>query len=848
MNEDRPHTELLSLFQEHFPLLDELTAQIGNKRAGKFPSMFGFMLECMTATNHDPICFVVPNKKNVATVLSILIALSEIKNRFSEWVSNYAKQIEPGTRVCVLPHRDVFEYGGVWKDMPGLFQLRVLNSRGDSRSFPEREVLRLEKTDRARPKGQLERAFPDILSDCPIDQLLKINSFGNKSVFECTTLFFGNQQEYFDFVETLRVSRGTLTVNLANCLTIGTFSSSSQLTCGGVGTDVLFPMIGVTNRPLHLSRYARETAPFSRYFVVDGAERLVRNIQTFDQIASRQKLVVIASNEEYTSISELKTHGCVVWELAAEELGFGATKESCMPELTQNAKTGLSNGLAVEMQNMELTLAADILDRLQDRLVTHDESHELEERISDCWFLLLELSSICTPEQDYDALKHKLGVVKAEIVRNQAYLAKEPAQELLKCIELFDTNIEKQRSGTCEKMSWLRATLSSAKLSRCVILAKNQESAKWISSWLTKEFPDVGVATYGNVDELSDAATLIVPGWPGRRLWTRLCGTANFSILQFAGYAFELDWLNAYQDRLAAVLDSFTLSRNEKCSLMDLAWLADSALPEAREYPRFILNIARTRNRSIPRFETVDARVTDTGPRKDRIDLDAPVDGRDARYVSFVGEAYAYITDGCRLPLLNDLTDGGKGNVKIISGAELAIGDVVLFREVGESDVIQLIARSLLGETEYHKLRQTAGLWRAPLQRIRADKNTIEKWLGEVGLRRSVQTINLWLNDPDLIGPTGDEDIEKIARMTRDPVLMEKSADVAAAIRQVRKLHQQAGRMLTDLILQALPKEIDKEVKISLEFGEAYIVEVESIEDRLRTYPTLQVNKLRTQA
>jgi hypothetical protein len=260
------------------------------------------------------------------------------------------------------------------------------------------------------------------------------------------------------------------------------------------------------------------------------------------------------------------------------------------------------------------------------------------------------------------------------------------------------------------------------------------------------------------------------------------------------------------------------------------------------------LNLERKTKRTIPLFDKIDEALTETKSRKDRMAFGSNIDGREARYVSFVGEGYAYITDGCRLPLLNELTDGTKGSVKIISGSELAIGDVVLFREVGDADVIQLLARKMIGEDEYQGLRQTASLWRAPLQRIRADKNTIEKWLGEVGLRRSVQTINLWLNDPDLIGPTGDEDIEKIARMTKDPTLTEKAAEVAAAIKQVRKIHQQAGRMLTDLILEALPKEIDREVQVSLEFGEAFIVEVESIEDQLRNYPAVQVNKLRMRA
>lgn len=68
---------------------------------------------------------------------------------------NYAQTaLHHGQRVKVKPSNYVYEYEGVWEEHPGRFRLKVMGEQS-WRSFWISDVLRLEPTDRVRPKGKV---------------------------------------------------------------------------------------------------------------------------------------------------------------------------------------------------------------------------------------------------------------------------------------------------------------------------------------------------------------------------------------------------------------------------------------------------------------------------------------------------------------------------------------------------------------------------------------------------------------------------------------------------------------------------------------------------------------------
>ena len=57
--------------------------------------------------------------------------------------------------------------------------------------------------------------------------------------------------------------------------------------------------------------------------LVDGARRLARDLQAFDDIADRQRLVVLASPDETEDLELLKARDCPVWHLSPDEVLIG---------------------------------------------------------------------------------------------------------------------------------------------------------------------------------------------------------------------------------------------------------------------------------------------------------------------------------------------------------------------------------------------------------------------------------------------------------------------------------------------------------------------------------------------
>ena len=106
-------------------------------------------------------------------------------------VKNYAqKALHPGQRVKVKPNDYVYEYDGPWERDSDFFRLKVLDREVASLNFPMVEVLRLEPTDRIRPKGPLDHSVLGTFERSRLDELLDLTTGGNNSLIQNTVLLY----------------------------------------------------------------------------------------------------------------------------------------------------------------------------------------------------------------------------------------------------------------------------------------------------------------------------------------------------------------------------------------------------------------------------------------------------------------------------------------------------------------------------------------------------------------------------------------------------------------------------------------------------------------------------------
>jgi hypothetical protein len=137
-----------------FPLLSSL--EFSND-----PSVTPIPLPCfigliaaLLETADRPICVVLPDCTDVAIAVGTLVAATRLKAEFHDILRAYATASFKASHdhVLVQPCGLAYRYEGFFT--PTLFKLKVID-RNESRSLPVREIARLEKTTRKRPKGYL---------------------------------------------------------------------------------------------------------------------------------------------------------------------------------------------------------------------------------------------------------------------------------------------------------------------------------------------------------------------------------------------------------------------------------------------------------------------------------------------------------------------------------------------------------------------------------------------------------------------------------------------------------------------------------------------------------------------
>ena len=147
--------ELIGELRRRFPLIERLVGRFGKEtHEERIPWFFALLLSAAIKVDPGACCFVLDKTKGTTALAAVMLALVRLQDEFPELARNYAQTaLHRGQRVRVKPSNHVYEYCGIWEGEPNYFQLKVLGNETSRRSFPIKEVLRLEPTKRVRPIG-----------------------------------------------------------------------------------------------------------------------------------------------------------------------------------------------------------------------------------------------------------------------------------------------------------------------------------------------------------------------------------------------------------------------------------------------------------------------------------------------------------------------------------------------------------------------------------------------------------------------------------------------------------------------------------------------------------------------
>ena len=221
--------ELIDELRRRFPLIERLVGHFGHgTQEERIPWFLALLLSAAVKGEPGACCFVLDKTRGTTAVAAVLLALAKLQENFPILVNKYAQTAHvSGQHVKVKPSNYVYEYSGVWEEHPGFFRLKVLGE-GAYRSFPMADLLRLEPTSRARPKGTQGSCLGSF-ERSTLDKLLDLTTCGNNSLICNSVLLFMAQAQFAEVIDAV-----TLAPEHAN----GFDSLSDFLPWGSIGPGV----------------------------------------------------------------------------------------------------------------------------------------------------------------------------------------------------------------------------------------------------------------------------------------------------------------------------------------------------------------------------------------------------------------------------------------------------------------------------------------------------------------------------------------------------------------------------------------------------------------------------------
>jgi len=840
------HLDLIGEFRRRFPLFDRIVGRFGEDTpAERIPWFFGFILAAATKPAPGACCFVLDKTPGTTAIAAILAALVRLKHDFPALVERYARTaLSRGQRVKVRPGNFVYEYDGVWEDFPDFFRLKLLGEDA-WRSFPLVDVLRLEPTDRVLPKGTGSSEL-GVFERSSLDHLLDLTTCGNNSVIRNVVLVHMARTQFARIADAiiLAPSHAKRFARLSRFLPWGSIGADGALKPNDPYQVVGEPLIAATSVPEDLALASSEAEIATKVVLVDGARRLARDLQAFDDIADRQRVVILASPDESEELDLLRGRECPIWHMSAGEVLIGEASAHRRQRASLVGATVRAAEIrrrvkvsTVECNNDLLQATAASLERVVELIGDAEETLEVEQVLGRLFRILFECSECVFGVGD--GIAGDLQAAREHIAQHARWLSSEIASELRKGLDGLEKAIG---NGSAHPKADALLGILAEHDGHWAVVARSPRTAELLRKGLDGLATDLPVLPVSTMSPDHEYGGIILPAWPNDQRFTRLKNLSVTTDIRILTYPFERKWVLRHQARERVRMWANRMETHERASILGISpgFVSNSEDLDPPELAEKEVPL------DLPVFR-LEERVAQR-----RIAYPTAADGEDAReaqLIQFVGGCYALLTEWAQLPLLNELIDRStEARIKLVTASRLSAGDFVLFRAAGDKEFTRLIAEEIVGAEDYRRTREIAERWKATLRRIGTSPTEVQRRLSDHGLDRTSVTVAGWLGDPNRIGPGALGDIDVIAKAANDSELLLIRDDVKNAISKIRGAHQAAGIRLTRLILGELQGRLnqlsDQPTLLDLDYGQAWVVQVESVDAERRSYPATQINRL----
>lgn len=839
--------------KHRFPLLTSLRIYNGRDDIEDLAAFMGVLLAAIAESRHSSFCFVFPRKARIAPLTAVLYALGRFAVDFQELAEQYAQRsFEKGQRVKLIPEGKIFIFGGLWPGLETRFRLELLNEKG-AFTWPVSEILRIEPTHRKIPKGHFidgDRARKEAPLSA-LDKFIGTKTFGNTSLAVNHVLYLGGRSEFEEFLTaTSFVSSACEVPSTADRLvSAGFIDQSGAIRHRDNYQAAGEPFIAISSRIEHIAAACNSAPVRSKVVIVDGARRITE-FAKFDAIAETQNMIIVADAEEEDKLRQLYDRGCRFWRFSLADLEMGEQEHQgsrFFDGVFRSARNEAKFRTEVfACQNPHLEQVSLALEKCQGSL-EESEGDETQLILQQLYRLLMHCTGLLeapSPEER-DRLRAKAERLSSAAEDRIMWLPDAPAKALREACVAIRQAIEDPELGEAKgrALTELLANVQQQGLKEIGIVARSTSNRMVVSRWLDKEGITHPVLLPSNAGDGGFFELLICTAWPNSVNFSKLVRQYTTPLVCLVAYPFECRWLYRFSQKQQDVQLVPSLKSQEISDLLGLSgdslWPAEPVSPVPLHVPA---------EAKVPQDYDFEERIA----RKGMVPVvEAGQEAVPTKLVSFSGDAYAFLTETLRIPVITDLVSGTAGeNYKIPRRRleQIRVGDVLVFRDGGRKDVIQALADAQLGP-EAPAIRERAARWHKALRESGLDETTLMNELDEVNCPRTLQTVRSWLAVDSMIGPQTKSDLEAIAYAVGDQKLLEDAPDIWQAIHILRGEHLSAGMRLSRILLDKLPERLGQlqegRTRIDIDNAtSAWIVQVEGIAEQVELRPRSHINTI----
>jgi hypothetical protein len=815
----------------------------GQKEAHTLPLPLKYSLQLISdffsGNMTNKLCLVFPSKEYSAQWLSVPTVLFLIENNYAQYeeeIFDSYRQYNLGDKLK-LNGDAIVEWAGIRNNYIAFKAGKEANIATFTIDITQSiKLQRTKKTAKLSSLKRVKQALPGRIIT-PIDELLEINTYGNKEFMKNKICLVSKFKSYDDSIEDIAI----------NFASVPQYFEIDKIDENGAA-DINSPLL-ISNNLSSLALYITLSADSVSKIIIDGYSTIQERGTDFADIDVKNiPTILITDLSEIESFETISNYGFEFFNFTKETLKLdNSTHHSPFYSFEKKLRNYISFNVVKEIcQNAELEATTQKIHAIE-KDESNNDLTSLKISLIQLTNLVARLAHLPTTVE-ISVLNSKINSIENLFLRCRMWLgdSRKAIEESILLLKSVIARFATQQPEKCER---LKTLMNSNQYD--YIICTTEEEAKALNDSLPANIQKPRVISVTDVnDKLLSSKPLkaILTGWAKSNNINRILSSFLFSELTVLFYQFENKYYNSLQRRNKKYSENIKATINCKGIRLE----TDSAKGKGFGDLYSGEEVSETSYQSS--FDILDFEFKIDNAQYSRyVAKGNPIDSIKAKRIEFESGFFIYTTESHKFLIINELIErkGEKSNLHRRKVESVETGDVIALINTDRDILAELVEKNT-NTNELASVKQWTELWKVLLKEyyasIGSDFKKLVTDLRKNDCKKHEVTIRTWLQDESRIGPDDDADLISIALLTNSELLIDNIKRVRDSITKMKGWRHNASDFIISKIKAqihqyAVSSEINKKLFIE-GLGSVFVLKVVEVYKECENIDIRYVNKL----